>query len=121
MESIKSCIDCGVFLTDKTGYRRKGGGYLSRCKSCHGFYVKDRYDNPRRGGLSALEYDTLLDDSRGNCHCCGTRGSRNALRFRGSHHIYCDTCAGVIRGGPSVLSLISDYMGVSVDSPNDIW
>ena len=74
MESIKSCIDCGVFLTDKTGYRRKGGGYLSRCKSCHGFYVKDRYDNPRRGGLSALEYDTLLDDSRGNCHCCGTRG-----------------------------------------------
>lgn len=117
MDDLKVCIQCGTFLTDKTGYARKGGGFLSRCRTCHGFYVKDRYDNPRRGGLSALEYDVLIEGSRGNCHCCGSRGSRSAVEFRGEHNIYCDTCAGVIRGGQGVLSLISNYMGgSSVDS-----
>ena len=102
-------------------YSRCHGGYLSRCATCHLYYVKDRRGGVLRGELSSRDYDILLDESGRRCHCCGTRGSRNALRFRGSYHIYCDTCAGVIRGGPSVLSLISNYMGVGVDSPNDIW
>ena len=120
MESIKSCIDCGVFLTDKTGYRRKGGGYLSRCKSCHGYYVKDRQNTACRGDLSAREYDDLMDKCRGRCGLCGKVGNR-ALCYKELYGIYCDWCAGAIEGGPDLLNKALAYVSGGVEPVSDVW
>lgn len=118
MDSIVCCIECPVVLTDKTGYKRKGKGFLPRCRTCHGYYVKDRYNAVCRGDLSAKEYGALLDNDGGRCHCCGAQDSRNALMFNGYYHIYCVACSVFVSGGKRALDKLLKYMGGDADS---VW
>ena len=117
----RSCKVCGIGLCDKTGYKRKGGsGYLPRCRVCHNYYVKDRYDSPKRGDLSCAEYDELMDECRGRCHLCSKPGDR-ALRYKGLYRIYCGWCAGAIEGGMPLLNKAIEYVGGGVESVTDPW
>ncbi len=127
-EATKPCTECGeAKLLHEFAKSPEGRlGLRARCRQCCA--VKDRdYLLQRRFGITASDFDILLERQGGGCALCGTRQplgrwGRFAVdhchetgRVRGLLCNRCNAALGVLGDTPTRIARVHEYVLGGVD------
>lgn len=110
---MKTCIHCG-------GEKAPGRGRKT-CDPCQAKFTKHHHDMVRKYGITAEQYEQLLEWQGGRCAICGNRPRKKRLAVDHDHRtgevrgLLCATfCNHKMLGGarenPEILRRAADYL-----------